>query len=433
MSSNKICIVGMGYVGLTLAVVMAEKGFNVIGVEINADVCNQLNKGEPHFHEKRLDVLLKKHLNKNLIVQQNMPIELQDAFIICVSTPINHDNKTPVLDHVIRATESVSKHLHDGALVILRSTVPVGTTRNLIKLILDKSGKKYLLAFCPERTAEGNAIKELLELPQIVGGIDQESTDRASNMFRRLVPTIVEVSSVESAEMIKLLNNAYRDLTFAFANEVAVMCESLNLDAIETIRAANLGYQRSNIPVPGFVGGACLEKDPYILAHVCKENNCEPKLVLNSRRVNEALPAHVINKIKQKFLSIGKEISKSKIFIMGFGFKGQPETDDMRGSLTLDLVRLLKGIGCTKIYGQDFVVKEEDLKKKGVTPTSVDDGFKNADCVIFANNHYKYYALDIEKLIDSLNKPAIFIDTWYIFNPNEIKREGIVYGGVGVD
>ena len=433
MHNIKVCIVGMGYVGLTLSVIMAEKGFYITGIEVNAEICDELNKRIPHFHEKRVDVLLKKHLNNKLIVQKYMPQEHHDVFIICVGTPINKLNKTPVLDYVIRASEEVSKHINNGDIVILRSTVPVGTTRNVVKPILDKSGKKYMLAFCPERTAEGNAVKELLELPQIVGGIDEQSVDKASYIFRKIISTIIEVSSVESAEMIKLLNNSYRDLNFAFANEVALMCEALKLDAVETIRAANLGYPRSNIPIPGFVGGACLEKDPYILAHISKENSYTSKLILAGRSVNEALPNYVVNKVKEKILNIGKKIQESKIFIMGFGFKGDPETDDMRGSLTLELVKYFNEFGCTKIYGHDFVVRESELKKEGVIPLSIEDGFKNADCIIFANNHHGYSSLDIEKLIASLNKPAIFIDIWYLFKPNEIKRDGIIYGGLGVD
>lgn len=433
MRLNNVCIIGMGYVGLTLAVVMAEREFKVTGVEVNSEVCKQLNNGNPHFHEKKLDVLLRKHLGKRLFIQEQVPEEAQDAFIICVGTPTYKPDNVPVLDYITRAAESITSHVKDGSLIVLRSTVPVGTTRNLVKPILDKSGKKYGLAFCPERTAEGAAIKELVELPQIVGGIDHESVDLSSDLFRKICPTILEVSSVETAEMIKLLNNAYRDLTFAFANEVALMCEELKLDAVEAIRAANLGYIRSNIPVPGFVGGACLEKDPHILAHVCRENSCSSELVLTGRKINEALPDYVTGKVRKKLLSAGKQLNKSKIFIMGFGFKGHPETDDMRGSPTIDVVNGLKELGCENLCGQDFVVKEEELKKKGVIPTSLEEGFRNADCVIFANNHPNYFALDIERLIKTLNKPAVFIDVWHIFDPKEIKRDGIIYGGVGVE
>ncbi len=433
MNFNKICIVGMGYVGLTLAVIMAEKKFDVIGIETNPEVCKRLNEGEPNFHEKRLDVLLRKHLNNNLKIYQNVPDIPHDVFVICVSTPVSRVDKSPNLDYVIKATEDVSSHLRDENLVIIRSTIPIGATRNVIKPILDKTAKKYSLAFCPERTAEGNAIKELIELPQIIGGVDNTSVEKASNIFRRVVPTILGVSSLESAEMVKLINNSYRDLNFAFSNEIALICEELKLDAIEIIRSANYSYSRSNVPVPGFVGGACLGKDPYILLHAFKDKKFNTDLILSGRKINEYLPEHVVNKVQKKFEEAGKKLKDSKVFIMGFGFKGRPETDDMRGSLTLELVDKLMELGCSKIYGHDFIVKDNELKKKNVIPLSVEEGFKNADCVIFANNHEKYFMLDIEKLISSLNNPAILIDVWYIFNPSEIKRDGLIYGGVGVD
>ena len=433
MNQCKICIVGMGYVGLTLAVIMTEKGFEVTGVEVNGEICKQLNKGDPHFHENRLDILLKKHINNKLTIREEVTKEKQDVFIICVGTPISKEKKNPIMDYIIRSAQTVAESLDENNLVILRSTVPIGTTREIIKPILDKTGKKYRLAFCPERTAEGNALKELVELPQIISGIDEESVNLASNIFRKIVPTILEVSSLEAAETIKLVNNGYRDLNFAFANEVAIICEVFKMDALELIRAANFGYPRSNIPVPGFVGGACLEKDPYILAYSCKKKGYVPELTLNSRKINELLPNYILNKIQKKITDLGKRIDGSKIFITGFGFKGEPETNDIRGSPTLELVSGFKQLGCNKIYGHDFIVKEELLEKEGIIPVSLIEGFKNADCVIFANNHKKYFTLDIKHYTDFLNKPAVFVDVWRIFNHNEVKGKDIIYGGFGFD
>lgn len=433
MRIKNICMVGMGYVGLTLSVVLADRGFEVYGVEVDKSVVKQLNQGKPHFHEKGLDALLKKHLNKNLFVTEKIPEQQQDVFIISVGTPINKDNKRPILNHVINAVTDVSNYLKDGNLIVLRSTVPVGTTRNVVKPIFDKVNKKYFLAFCPERTAEGKALIELKELPQVIGGLDEESADKAEELFRKVTPTTIEVSSLESAEMVKLLNNSYRDLTFAYSNEVAMICEKAGLDVIEVIKAANLGYFRSDIPLPGFVGGACLEKDPHILIDFSNRKGYFPKLIKQARDLNEHLPLHVAEKIKSKLETIKKNIKDCKIFVMGFGFKGQPETDDIRGSLTIDLVENLKKYGCRSIYGHDFAVGNKKIEEIGVKTCSLEDGFKNADCVIFANNHQSYYGLNIEHLISLMNKPAVFFDVWYIFDPKEIIRADIIYGGVGFD
>src|SRR3989344_6766916 len=166
MHPKKICIIGMGFVGLTLGAVLAKKKFIVTGVEVNTQVAEQLKRGEPHFHEKGLGVLMKKYLGEYLFITTKVPKEPQDVYIISVGTPINKQTKKPILDHVVNAAQSIKDVLSDNCLIILRSTVPLGVTRNIVKPILDQSGKKYHLAFCPERTIEGKAIVELQELPQ---------------------------------------------------------------------------------------------------------------------------------------------------------------------------------------------------------------------------------------------------------------------------
>jgi UDP-N-acetyl-D-mannosaminuronic acid dehydrogenase len=432
--ASNVCIVGCGYVGLTLGVVLADHGFKVYGVEKNPELVKQLNAGNPHFHEKGLQQMLKKHLGKNITFSDKMPKEKQEIFVISVGTPINLKEKRTIMDPVVSAAEMVLPHLHDDALVILRSTVPVGTTAKVVKPILDKSGKKYMLAMCPERTAEGKALEELVELPQIIGGIDTRSVQKSTEFFKRITPTTTQVSSLEEAEMIKLINNAYRDLTFAFANEIALISEKFGLDATKTIRNANLGYARSNVPTPGFVGGACLEKDPHILIESSTRLGFEPQIIKHGRELNEHMTEHVAGRIDEKLSKAGKDKAKAKIFVMGFAFKGNPETSDTRGSLTIPLIEALKGKGYRNFYGQDFVVANDEIKKFGAAPAEgVEEGFKGADCVVIANNHAKYKSLDVEHLIATMNKPAVFFDCWHIFEPREIKRKEIIYGGIGVD
>lgn len=426
-----MCIVGTGYVGLTLGAVLADNGFSVHSVEINRKVVDSLNAGEPHFHEKGLKGLMKKNIGKALFFSESYPDEPADIYIICVSTPVDTKGK-PMLDYIVSASQAVSKHLKDGSLVILRSTIPVGTSRGLVEPILGKSGKKYLLSFCPERTVEGKAIRELTELPQIIGGLDEESVKASANFFRRITPTTIEVSSLEAAEMIKLLNNSYRDLVFAYANEVALICEKLSINAFEVIRAANLGYERSNIPIPGFVGGACLEKDPYILSDIAEQKGFEPRLVKGARMINESLPRHVASRIHSKLAALKKN-KESKIFVLGFGFKGRPETDDVRGSPTIDLVNGLRELGYKNIFGFDPVVKNEVIASIGPTPMDLEEGFKGADCAVFANNHSFFSGMEIELFIGMMAKPAVFFDCWQLFSPAAIMRKEISYGGIGFE
>lgn len=419
--------------GATLAATLAEKGFSVYGVEVKQDIVDGFNNFQPQFHEKGLDILLKKYLKKNLFVLNKIPENMaMDAFVIAVGTPLNKKTKKPVMDYVIQASKEVSGYLREKGLVILRSTVPVGTTRNCVLPILKKKCKNFHLAFCPERTIEGEALVELKKLPQIIGGLDEESLNRASELFIKITKTILRVSSLEAAEMIKLLNNAYRDLTFAFANEVGLMAKKLDLDALELIEAANFGYPRADIPVPGFVGGVCLEKDPHILVDLTKKAGYYPKLVKLARVINESLPAYTMGVIKGHFEKMKKDITRAKIFISGFAFKGRPETDDLRGSPTLDFLKLLKGEGAKNISGHDFVVSARAIASLGVKPSSLKEGFTKADCALIMNNHLSYEHLDIDGLLDLMNKPAVFFDGWHIFDPDIIKtHKHIIYEGLG--
>ncbi len=428
MKPRNVCIVGMGYVGLTLAVTLAEAGFKVTGVEVNKAVVRHLRKGSPQFHEKGLPQLLRKQLANGLTVSTRMPRN-QDAFVLCVSTPIDQASKQPILKYVVRAAREVKRCLQDHNLVVVRSTVPMGVTRKIVKPILDQAGKEYSLAFCPERTAEGNALKELRELPQIVGGLDEESVDRAIALFRPITKTIIDVSSIEAAEMIKLINNAYRDLNFAYANEVALASERFGLDPVEVIKAANLGYSRSNIPSPGLVGGACLEKDPHLFAHALAGR---ARLVRQARSLNECMPAYVIQKVCRHLAKLqGKKASK-KVFVSGFAFKGNPETSDVRGSPAVELVKQLRKQGYKKIFGHDFVVGRQTLKSLGVRPCTLAEGFRGAACALIANNHPAYGLLDILPLTRKMEKGGLLMDCWHLFDAAEVRKAGCGYGGIGL-
>ncbi len=428
MEIKEICILGMGYVGLTISVIMAENGFKVTGIDSNEKLVEELNSGNPHFHEVGLKAHLRKQLNGNLFISKEMPKNRQDAFILCVGSQLDQ-NRQPTVDYVRNSAHQVKGSLDDNSLVIVRSTVPIGVTRNLVKPILDQSDKKYYLAFCPERTIEGRALAELKELPQVIGGIDEESVEFASRLFSRITNTIVRVSSLEAAEMIKLTCNTYRDLNFAYANELALICEKLNLNPIEVIRSANIGYERSQIAIPGFVGGSCLEKDPRILNDVVEALGFSTKLIKYGRDINEMIPNYLASKINSQLQSIGKD-KNSKIFVSGIAFKGHPETDDVRASPTLYLVERLKKLGYSNLHGHDFVVNENKIGSLGIKQVSLLDGFSNADCAIIANNHKNYYNLDILEHINKMNKPALLVDVWSIYDPKDFGND-VLYCGIG--
>ena len=281
-------IVGLGYVGLTLATVMAEVGYSVIGIERRQDVVDLTNAGTPHFSETGLaEAMVRVVRNGHLSAATEFaPGSTCQTYIITVGTPLSKDGLAR-LDMIEAATRQVAENMPDNALIILRSTVKISTARTVVAPILEASGKRFAIAMCPERTLEGKALTELRELPQIVGADTPEVRERAANVFRRLTNTIVQVSSLEAAEIVKLVDNTYRDVQFGFANEVARVCEAFGVNAMEVISSGKLGYQRTNVPLPGLVGGPCLEKDPHILAQSARGRGVELEITRSGRMVNE--------------------------------------------------------------------------------------------------------------------------------------------------
>jgi UDP-N-acetyl-D-mannosaminuronic acid dehydrogenase len=419
---NRICILGMGYVGLTLAAALCDRDFEVQGIEINPVVLASLAEGTAHFFEVGLDRVIQRGLrNSRLQFSPTIPVNREfDVYIITVGTPLGENG--PRMDMVESVTRDIANHMRDGAMVLLRSTVKLGTSLDVVKPILDASGKRYELAMCPERTIEGKALTELFMLPQIVGGHTKEATVRASNIFRRLTPTIIAVSDLRTAEIIKLLDNSYRDLFFAFGNEVALMCESAGISAREVISAANMGYERTNIAKPGFVGGPCLEKDPHILIHSLAPGGFVPNLIRTGRLLNESLVDHVLDFVRARLPRDRKPV----ISLLGLAFKGRPDTDDLRGSTALLMIeRIREQLPDATLRGQDYVVKSEQIAKLGIEPVSDTEAFQGADAALIMNNNHRYSTLDIETVARTMNRPGLVFDAWAVFSPKVDLPEGV--------
>jgi len=432
---KKISVIGLGYVGQTLAVTLAEAGFTVYGTDTDEDTLKRLKSGKSLIQEPNINDLIAKHLGKDLFIGTSQEIYTNnsiEAFIMCVSTPFDRLAGKPDSTAVENAASEVQGHLKHGLLVIMRSTLPIGATRGLVKPILERSGlrvgKDISLAFAPERTIEGNALQELRTLPQIIGGIDEESLSQASDIFKQIAPIIIPVSSLEAAEAIKLLDNSYRDVRFAYANEIAMYFENAGLNAFEIIRAANQGYPRNSIPVPSpGVGGACLSKDPYILISSAQSTSEKLEIVAKAREINEAIPQRIVARLRKE-----GQLANKNIFISGFAFKGQPETNDMRESPTVELVRLLKKENA-HIFGYDPCVEDWKIKSLGIDYVSnLEDGIKGADIAIFMINHHSFLELDISQLARMMTPGGIIFDGWGLFDRKEIEALGLKYRGVGI-
>jgi UDP-N-acetyl-D-mannosaminuronic acid dehydrogenase len=439
IKSRKILVLGMGYVGLTLAAILADEGFAVYGFDINKSLIDLLKKKKTPFYEKGIDNYLKKHVNNNLSLVTSLKNFNADILIITVQTPIDEKTKAPNTQSIREATKSIGRILKKNDLVILRSTVPVGLTRKTALPILEKesglkAGRDFYIAYCPERTVEGNALEELRKNPQIIGGYDPRSTELASRLFNEITHTIIDVGSLEAAEMCKLLDNTYRDTIFAYSNQMALFCEKAGLNLHDLIEKVNLLYHRNIIPKPSpGVGGACLSKDPYILIHNFREYGLDCPLIQDVRKINELAPRSIYERSIKIMSGVGKDLKRCKIFIIGFAFKGEPETSDLRESTTLWLLDELKRNKVENIWGYDPIIESRELEKLGVIPCSLEEGFQDADAVYVMNNHRSYSEMNIFELLDTTNQPALFFDSWQIFVPSDIRNiPGIIYGGIGV-
>ena len=421
-----IAVYGMGFVGLTLASVLANAGLLVVGIDTNKKVVEQLRSGLPTFFENGLESMLDSLAQTNPICFINDPNETDaDIHIVCVGTPVDNNNM-PDFSFVTQASESIARKLKKNDLVIFRSTLPVGSSRHLIIPILEKTGlavgTDFHIAFAPERTVEGNALEELRVLPQIIGGYDKTSYELTAKLFSKITSTIVEVESLEAAEMVKLLNNTYRDLVFSFANEVAMICDGHNLNAFNLIGAANEGYPRNTIPMPSpGVGGICLAKDPYLYTHsVANTNGYRPVLGVASRSINSTGHLQVLEKITQFCNKTGKDLNEIKIFLIGLAFKGIPETSDIRESIAAKLVGVLPNP--ENIHIKDFVVNAEDITALGCKDVSnIIDGFNQADVILIMNNHPLNNRFNIAEAFKITQKPFMLFDGWNMFNQQQIE------------
>ena len=427
-----IAVYGMGFVGLTLACTLANAGLRVVGVDTNANLISRLQKHEAPFYEKGLDSMLLLLAQKNPIQYvSDIAAAAADIHIVSVGTPVDGAGKAD-MSALEAASRMIASQLKAGDLVLFRSTVPVGTIRQIALPVLEKSGlscgKDFYLAFAPERTVEGNALAELRLLPQIVGGYDDASAQMAAKLFRYVTPTIIEVESLEAAEMVKLINNTFRDLVFAFANETAQICEAMNVNAFNLIRAANEGYPRDRIPLPSpGVGGICLSKDPHLYSQPRLAISQAPILGKASRQINGQGASNVLRKIEAFAKRSGGPLDSHKLLLIGLAFKGMPETSDTRGSIALDLLRQLpKNM---QITVKDFVVPAQDIVQLGYAAETreLDQAVSEADVILVMNNHYRNNKFNVVQALRMRHSPTLFFDGWSQFDQREIEALSHVY------
>ncbi len=435
--SARVHVIGLGFVGLTVAVSLANVGHRVTGVDINAELLEQLQKGESHIFESGLSGSLGNALEREALdFKSNLEDSLSSIYIVAVGSPVM-GGKQADLSCLRHAGQQLNRVLKPGDQVMLRSTVPVGTTREVFLPILENGSglrvaEDFNLVFAPERTLAGKALVELRTLPQLVGGITPRCTERATRFWTSLTHTVVQLPTAEAAELAKLANNSFRNVSFAFANEVAALCHEHNLDGNEIIQAANNGYPRNPIPLasPG-VGGYCLPKDSVLLAASFKEISNTPRLSLISRYVNDAAGKYPLGVIENFCRNTEKQLKSTTVLVVGIAFKGEPETNDVRGSSGLEIAKILTKKGAT-VLAWDAVLSASEISTAGLQPIqSLEQALGRADVILLMNNHRDNGNIDISKLGIKGRQQLIF-DGWNLLNRREIEsRKGVHYSSLG--
>jgi len=382
---------GLGYIGLPTAALIASRGLKVTGVDIHQNVVDTINKGEIHIIESDLDGLVHKVVKDGFLQASTKPIA-SDVYLIAVPTPFK-GNYEPDLSYVTSAVRNIIPTLEKGALVILESTSPVGTTRKMEKLIFEQrpelKGNIYL-AYCPERVLPGNILHELKHNDRAIGGIDEASTQKAIEFYKHFVIGTLHPTNAKTAEMVKLVENASRDNQIAFANELSIICDKAGINVWEMIALANK-HPRVNILNPGTgVGGHCIAVDPWFIVSEFPE---ESPLIKKSRETNTYKTEWVIEKIKNKSLAFKIENKRDPIIAcMGLAFK--PDIDDLRESPALLVTK--------RLISNDFEILAVEPNIKEHTEFDIftaNDAIKKADIIVFLVKHNEFINIDIKDKI----------------------------------
>lgn len=420
----------MGYVGLTFGV-YASKSNKVIGIENNPIAAKNITDKNISIVDAGIAEGLANAIDSNDLVivnsiddVQNLELHNRNVFVITPGTPLKQDGSVD-LSSINSITEKIKSHIKDGDLILLRSTVKVGVTEEII----NEFKMNVHIAFCPERTVEGVALEELKRLPQIIGVNNKESYSHIKDFFDHININVNDPVSVKEAEVAKLLCNSERDLSFALANEIAYICEELKINASSVINTATKDYPRSNLKKPGIVGGPCLEKDPYILRESVRSHKF--KLLSVSRDVNESIVKQAIVRIKNNITSNNVR----KISILGCAFKGFPITADIRGSYIYHLKQELEKIFIESTFHyHDFLNKEVNQQDPSLECTDcISHATKDADIIIIQNNHPSYSKLDWADIDKNSRKSCLIYDFWNQIDPSQIVYSKYISLGEGCE
>ena len=402
----KVSVIGLGYIGLPTAAVLASRQIEVVGVDINKHTVDTISRGQIHIVEPELDMLVKAAINTGHL-RATMSPEKADVFMVAVPTPFRGDHE-PDLSFIETAVKSIASVLTKGNLVILESTSPVNTTEKIVEWMQEirpdlsfpefggnGSNVDISVAHCPERVLPGHIIRELIENDRIIGGITTACAERACDIYKVFVEGDCIITDSRTAELSKIVENAFRDVNIAFANELSLVCDKLDIDVWKLIKLANR-HPRVNILQPGpGVGGHCVAVDPWFVVHSAPE---EAKLIRTARLVNDEKPKFVLRKILDEVSKSGKDISKLTISCLGIAFKA--DIDDLRESPAQDIAIEVAKMGFLNCY-----IVEPNIEKlpkifpaKAILSKAV-EAIEKSDIIILLVDHYEFKVLNPSLLL----------------------------------
>jgi len=441
--TRKIAVVGMGYVGIPAAALLADvDGFDVTGIQRRSKrsgwKIDELNNGrspiegdEPGLEELIYRVAVEK--NTFRVTDDVTVVREMDTVLIDVQTPTDED-RTPHYFSLKEVSENVGKYMKAGSLIIIESTVAPGTTQNIVKPLLEKNsglkaGKDFGLAFSYERVMPGKLIEFIVNMPRVVGGVDKESTERAVELYKKIVKREVHPTDVLTAEVAKTVENAYRDVNIAFANEIALICESMGVNVYEIREYINNRHDR-HMHIPGAgVGGHCLPKDTWLLRYGLQTygmKNLEPEMITLARNINDFMPYHMVELTEEALKSQSRNIKGAKIAVLGVAYL--EDSDDIRNTPATPVIDALKLKGADPnahdphVRPREYIVHpvERDIE-------SVLDG---ADAILIVTKHREYFELDLPKVKELMRTPII-IDGRNVFKRNDVEALGFEYRAIG--
>lgn len=434
----KVAIIGFGYIGSVIGSVLADKGVRVKGIEQNQRIIDAVAHAETPFSEPGLDALIKSTTaSGNLTVSRDMEtIKDCNVFVVTVGTPLS-ENFDPDISQISQAVQSITPYITDDSIVIIKSTVPPFTTRDVVYPILKKTAN-VKLAFSPERLAEGRAIEEFRTIPIVVGGVDEASTKAVATFWREVMGNeVIEVDSAVSAEMVKLADNLWIDVNIALAGELAKLSDKLGADVLQVIRAANSlpkGTSHVNILLPSVgVGGYCLTKDPWFVQSMGEKYGVPLQLPKAGREVNDSMPEYAVSEIDAVLTADGKPRESQKIAIMGIAFKNN--TGDCRFTPTRPVIEKFIDLGyqveiCDP-WTQDH---DNQMVTKRIVSKDIEGTMKGANCVAFLAGHDEFQMMPIEKIAELAAPNALIFDGRMFFSREKIQEMGhcgLRYKGVG--